>query len=131
MDRSTQITLITQTRMQDANGVWRKGNPTEKIVFAQVSSVTRAEFFAAGESGIKPEFRFTMLDAEYNGETTVLYNGVAYAVYRTYHARTDEIELYVQRKAGISVPTSTPTQPTTPETPTTPEAPETLVVTDG
>lgn len=102
MDRSTQITLITQTRTQDANGVWRKGNPTEKVVFAQVDSVTRAEFFAAGESGIKPEYRFTMLAAEYDGETTVLYNGAAYAVYRTYHGRTDEIELYVRRKAGVN-----------------------------
>lgn len=102
MDRSTQITLSTQTRTQDANGVWRKGNPTEKVVFAQVDSVTRAEFFAAGESGIKPEYRFTMLAAEYDGETTVVYNGAVYAVYRTYHARTDEIELYVRRKAGVS-----------------------------
>lgn len=100
MDRSTQITLVTQTRTQDANGVWRNGNPTEKVVFAQVSSVTRAEFFAAGESGIKPEFCFTMLAAEYNGETTILYNGAAYAVYRTFQRRTDIMELYVRRKAG-------------------------------
>lgn len=114
MDRSTQITLITQTRTQDANGVWRKGNPTEKVVFAQVDSVTRAEFFAAGESGIKPELRFTMLDAEYNGERTVVYNGVYYSVYRTYHARTDIIELYVQLKAG--------TREITPVTPVTTNA---------
>lgn len=102
MDRSTVITLVQYATAPDANGVQRKTESATRDVFAQADSVSRAEFFAAGENGLKPEYRFTMLDAEYNGETTVKYNGGVYSVYRTYHARTDIIELYVQRKTGVT-----------------------------
>lgn len=100
MDRSSVITLVSHTTARDQNGVIRKNQQTERTVFAQANSVSRAEFFAGGENGLRPEYRFSMLDAEYNGERTVVYNGVYYSVYRTYHARTDIIELYVQLKAG-------------------------------
>ena len=119
MDRSSIITLVSYPLIRDDTGVLKKGNAVEREVFAQVDSVSRAEFYEAGQSGLKPEYRFTMLDAEYNHEHTVYYNGVAYAVYRTYHARTDIIELYVQREAGVNVPSTTPATTVTP------------VVTDG
>lgn len=102
MDRSSVITLVSYSRQQDENGVWRDNVPTTRDVFAQVDSVSRAEFFAGGETGLKPELRFTMLDAEYEHERTVIYNNVAYVVYRTYHARTDVIELYAERRAGVN-----------------------------
>lgn len=100
MDRSEIITLVSYPRTQDDNGVWRDGTPVETQVYCQVDSVTRAEFFDAGRNGLRPEYRFTIFFAEYSGERTVIYNGVAYSVYRTYHARTDELELYVEKKAG-------------------------------
>ena len=100
MDRSELITLVSYPRTQDAKGVWRDGVPVEHNVFCQVDSVTQSEFFAGGQNGLKPEYRFTMFFAEYNGERTVIYNGVAYSVYRVYHARTDVLELYVERRAG-------------------------------
>ena len=67
-----------------------------------VSSVIRAEFFDAGRNGLNPEYVFTMFFGDYNGERIVEYNGKRYAVYRTYHARTDIIELYVQREGGVN-----------------------------
>lgn len=100
MDRSEIITLVSYPLTQDDNGVWRDGTPVEKQVYCQVDSVTRAEFFEAGRNGLRPEYRFTIFFAEYSGERTVIYNGVAYSVYRTYHARTDVLELYVEKKAG-------------------------------
>lgn len=100
MDRSEIITLVSYPRTQDDNGVWRDCAPVETQVYCQVDSVTRAEFFEAGRNGLKPEYRFTIFFDEYNGERTVIYNGVAYSVYRTYHARTDVLELYVEKKAG-------------------------------
>lgn len=99
MDRSSVITLIGVTSAQDAYGVWRE-TPTSRDVFCQVNSVTRAEFFDGGRNGLNPEFRFTLFFGDYDGEQTVIFNGKAYAVYRTYQARTDEIELYVERKGG-------------------------------
>ncbi len=104
MDRSSVITLVSYPVTRDNAGVMRKGEPVTRDVFAQVDSVSRAEFFEGGETGLKPEYRFTMLDAEYDHEHTVYYNGVAYAVYRTYHARTDIIELYAERKSGVNAP---------------------------
>ena len=101
MDRSSIVTLISETRTQDDYGVWRT-TETETDVFCQVRSVSRAEFFDGGRNGLNPECAITMFAGDYNGERTVKYNGSRYAVYRTYHARTDIIELYVQREGGTN-----------------------------
>ena len=101
MDRSQTITLISETQTQDDYGVWRT-TETRTDVFCQVGSVTRAEFFDAGRNGLNPEYRITMFFGDYNGERIVEYNSKRYAVYRTYHARTDIIELYVQREGGVN-----------------------------
>lgn len=101
MDRSENLYLIAETKTQDVNGVWHKAL-TEKQVFCQVDSVTRSEFFEAGRNGLNPEYRFTIFFGDYDGQREVRYKGKTYAVYRTYHARTDELELYAERKGGTN-----------------------------
>lgn len=101
MDRSSVLTLIAETKTQDANGVWNN-TETATDVFGQVGSVTRNEFFEAGRNGLNPEFVFTMFFGDYNGERTVEYNGNRYGVYRTYHGRNDTVELYAERKGGTN-----------------------------
>lgn len=101
MDRSEELTLIAQTNTQDANGIWQKSE-TQRTVFCQANSVTRSEFFEGGRNGLNPEYEFTIFFADYNGEKVVEYKGQRYAVYRTYHARTDVLELYVQREGGVN-----------------------------
>lgn len=101
MDRSDIVTLVGYTYTQDEFGV-RRSTPTERQVYCSVDSVTRDEYFEGGRNGLNPEYRITMFFADYNGEDTVVYNGVAYGVYRTYHAKTDELELYVERKGGVN-----------------------------
>ena len=101
MDRSSVITLIGRTRTQDSTGVWRDGAETRRDVFCQVQSVSRAEFFAAGQIGLKPDYCFIVFFADYEGEDLVEYNGARYVIYRTYHARTDDLELYAQREVGV------------------------------
>lgn len=101
MDRSDVITLVSETKTQDTNGVWRT-ETAERDVFCQVNSITRAEFFDAGRNGLNPEYSFSMFFGDYNGERTVRYNGNTYGVYRTYHGRTDVLELYVERKGGTN-----------------------------
>ena len=122
------ITLLSADKAQDENGVWRdvvqylttdtgENIITEegkkilildgitvrvKTVFCNVNSVSRNEFFEAGRNGLNPEFVFTMFFGDYEGEDTLIYNGLAYAVYRTYHGRNDTIELYVERKGGTN-----------------------------
>lgn len=128
MDKSDVITLFSADKTQDENGVWRDviqywTNETgenivteedEKIlfldgvtvrartVFCNVNSVTRSEFFEAGRNGLNPEFVFTLFFGDYEGEHTLIYNGLAYAVYRTYRGRNDTLELYAERKGGTN-----------------------------
>lgn len=101
MDRSTPIMLLSTTKAQDAYGVWVE-SPTSRIVFCQVDSVTRAEFFDGGRNGLNPEYRMTMFFGDYNGEKLLSYNGQTYSVYRTYQGKNDTIELYVERKGGTN-----------------------------
>ena len=99
MDRSEVIHLVKSTSSQDDTGVWRSTTTTREV-FCKAESVTRAEFFEGGRSGLNPEYKFVVFFGDYDGERTVVYNGVTYGVYRTYHASTDLLELYVERKAG-------------------------------
>lgn len=101
MDRSTPIMLLSTTKAQDAYGVWRE-SPTRRMVFCQVDSVTRAEFFDGGRNGLNPEYRMTMFFGDYNGEKLLSYNDQTYSVYRTYQGKNDTIELYVERKGGTN-----------------------------
>ena len=101
MDRSTPIRLLAISKTQNAFGVWEESR-TPREVYAQVDSVTRAEFFDGGRNGLNPELRFTLFFGDYNGERIVEYNGETYAVYRTFHARKDSIELYTERKGGTN-----------------------------
>ena len=90
-------------RTRDACGVYRDGTTTTREVFAKVSSVSRSEFFAAGQAGFRPEYRFVVFPAEYRGENLCRYEGNLYAIYRTYQAPgSDELELYAQRETGVS-----------------------------
>lgn len=100
----TALTLIAPAeRFRDENGVWHTRGETRREVFARLSSVDRGEFFAAGQNGLRPDYRFTVAACEYQGEALCAYEGAQYAIYRTYQAPGgDDLELYVQRKVGAS-----------------------------
>lgn len=100
MDRSDVCYLITRTHTRDNDGVLQP-TETETQVYCDVQSVSASEWFEGGRSGLNPELRFTMFSGDYLGQDIVRYNGVRYAVYRTYKARTDTIELYVQKEGGV------------------------------
>lgn len=97
--RSDVISLITVTRTQNAIGEWV---PSEKStqVYAGVDSITRNEWYEAGQLGLKPSYRFTIHMGDYGGQELLEYNGERYGVYRTYNTY-DRIELYAERKAGL------------------------------
>lgn len=70
-------------------------------VFAEVDPVGRDEYEAAGQRGMKAEYKFTVWAAEYDGQEEVEYNGRRLSIYRTYGARSDDkIELYAAERAG-------------------------------
>lgn len=101
MDRSNVIKLISETRTQDAYGVW-KATRTSRQVFANVQSVAMYEFFEAGRNGLNPQYKMTMFFGDYQGESIVEYKGETFSVYREYQKCTDTIELYVERKGGTN-----------------------------
>lgn len=92
------LTLITQTITVDVYGK-EVVQESETSVFCEVNSISQNEFFAAADTELNPEYRFTVFFGDYNGEDVVKYNGKRYAVYRTYRTG-DNLELYVERKIG-------------------------------
>ena len=119
------INLISKTRTVDSYGR-QAATETSREVFAQIESVSRAEFFAAGQNGLTPAYRFIVFTGEYQGERECEYNGVRYSIYRTYQpsayvrhdnektyegsisrntntANADRVELYASRKVGVNV----------------------------
>ena len=101
MDRSEELILVSETKSQNDKGVWEV-TTSERLVFCQVNSVTRSEFFEGGRNGLNPELMFTLFFGDYEGERTIKYKGQTYGVYRTYHGRSDTIELYAERKGGTN-----------------------------
>jgi len=99
MDRSTPIYLVKETYTEDAYGVLVP-TPDKRLVYANVTSVSSAEFFEGGRNGLNPEYRMIMFAPDYEGEEIVEYNGTKYTVYRTYQGRNDTIELYVELRKG-------------------------------
>jgi SPP1 family predicted phage head-tail adaptor len=101
MDKSDVIKLISVTRTQDKYGQF-VDTETSRQVYCQVGSITQSEFYEGGRNVLNPEYRFTVFFADYEDETIIEYKGKRYAVYRTYLARNDRLELYVERKGGTN-----------------------------
>lgn len=99
MEKSNVIQLLTTTYTADAIGQ-RVPTETARQVFCDVQSVTRSEWLDAGNRGFKPEYRVTMFAPDYAGEQVVVFEGVRYTIYRTYRRQDDDIELYLERRAG-------------------------------
>lgn len=92
------ITLITQTITTDKYGN-EVATETEKTIYCEVDSISQTEFYAAANTELNPEYRFTIFFGDYKGESLVKFNGARYSVYRTYRTG-DGLELYTERKIG-------------------------------
>lgn len=93
------ITLITQTITTDKYGN-EVAKETERTVFCEVDSISQTEFYAAANTELNPEYKFTIFFGDYEGEEVVVFNGARYSVYRTYRSG-DNLELYAERKIGV------------------------------
>ena len=92
------ISLVSQTITRNNLG-YEVITENETTVFCEIDSITQSEFYAAADTELNPEYRFTIFFGDYNGENIVKYNGVRYAIYRTYRTG-DDLELYTERKIG-------------------------------
>lgn len=101
MDRSNVLYLVSSSYVMDEYGV-RRPVKEQRKVYCDVQSVSSAEFFQGGAQGLKPDLRFTMSRFDYGDEEECIFEGKAYAIYRTYRGRDDSIELYVEKKQGVN-----------------------------
>lgn len=77
------IYLIAES--PEAHGIFSPPTETGRMVFCEVNSVSRYEFWRAKENGAYPEYVFRLSDRlEYQGEKLLTYNGNRYRVVRTY-----------------------------------------------
>lgn len=93
--------LIGETYTKDSIGQ-RVPTPSKVEIFVHERSVSRSEFFAAGQSGLSSDLLLITQAVNYSGEKTIEYEGDMYAIYRTYrNPNSDEIELYLEHKGGV------------------------------
>lgn len=94
--------LIQKTYTEDTLGQRIPTEEKQVEIFVSVDSVSRREWADAGRNGYNPERKLTTAAINYSGEAEIMYEGVRYAIYRTYTPPdTDVVELYLHRKAGV------------------------------
>ena len=92
------IALVAKTITTDKYGN-EVSTEKERTVYCEVDSISQTEFFAAENTELNPEYKFTIFFGDYEGEDLVLFNNKRYSVYRTYRTG-DDLELYAERKIG-------------------------------
>lgn len=96
------VCLIRKSYTKDEIGQYIPDGEISTEIFATVKSVSRREWMDAGRNGLNPELVLITASINYSGEKEAEYEGVRYAIYRSYNPPdSDEIELYLQRKAGV------------------------------
>lgn len=94
------VELITCiSTISTTTGIPTRTPEQTQVAYAEVESISRDEWSAAGAEGLNPGYRFKMPISSYNGEAALIYRGVTYAIYRTYE-KHGEIELYTHIEAG-------------------------------
>ena len=96
-----ELTLIQEpTITYDDIGNPIESEPIETIIFCEVNSISRNEFYNASMAGLKPSIVFTIHSYEYNDEEKIKFNEKDYKVMRTYLKNTEEIELTCEKVIG-------------------------------
>lgn len=87
------------TKDPKAHGVHDAPYETTRTVFCTVGSVSRSEYYAANNLGLRPSYVLRLAAAaEYADETEVLFRNQRYRVIRTYVTADGAIELTVERE---------------------------------
>lgn len=95
------MVLIARTYREDALGQML---PIEnkREVYCNISSVGGIEWHEAARNGMQAEYRVTMFRWDYDGETLAEIGGVRYDIYRTFADKGEDVELYLQKRAGVN-----------------------------
>lgn len=103
MNKSVTIDLLKKTYTTDAMG--QSVYVTQsKTVFATITSISRAEWVSysqTGRQGLVPAYVASVFFGDYEGESECIYEGKTYGIYRTYERDDEQVELYLEKKAGL------------------------------
>lgn len=94
------ITLIGESFTKNDIGI-AVASETRTEVFCSVRSVSRNDFYRAGEIGLALSYVFITNPVNYSGEQLLEYNGERYGIIRTYQPSLDHLELYAGYKVGV------------------------------
>ena len=100
MVRDVAVKLISETFTFDDIGN-QLATESENSVFATIESISQSEFFSAGQSGFKPDYKVVIWGFEHTNEGIVELDSVRYSVYRTFLRKDEKIELYLSKKVGV------------------------------
>ena len=74
---------------------------TKNPIPIEVHSISRNEFYRAGEQKLNPDMMVTTAAINYSGEELIEIDSVYYTIYRSYRdENTDDIELYLRKEVG-------------------------------
>lgn len=94
------ISLLKETHQVDSEGVDHT-IITSRAVMCGLKSVSRTDFYSAGQEGLALDHVFVTDPINYDGEKLVVYLGNKYEVTRTYQVSADKLEIYVGHKVGV------------------------------
>ena len=90
--------LITKKYLEDEIGQ-DISEITEQEVFCEILSISQSEFFEAAQSGLKPQYKIKLWEAEYGGQDEVRIGNDYFTVYRNYTVN-GMTELYLEKRGG-------------------------------
>lgn len=101
MDMLNDVAALMQEQIiKTSLGQERKSFvPSE--VFCKKKSVTRTEYFTAGQSGLRPSAMFKVHLLDYDQELYIRHEEKIYSIYRTFE-NGDFIELYCEVRSGAN-----------------------------
>lgn len=74
----------------------------ENNVFCAEIATSQSEFYKAAQQDVRMERLLIVSSFDYGGEKQVRYIGDVFDVYRIYHRIDELIELYLEKRAGVS-----------------------------
>lgn len=92
--------LITSEVTEDELGQEIEGEETKRLVFCTEKSITRAEYGAAGQQGVKPAIELIVDSDEYDKESKLEFENTTYSIYRSYRRDDGNTELYCEVRSG-------------------------------
>ena len=101
MNQIVKISLIAKSHTMNSIGV-SVATETKTEVFAQLYSVSQAEFFKAGQEGLKPAGVYAVRSTEYAKQGEIEVNSERFTVYRTFVRSDGRTELYVNKRKGTN-----------------------------